>query len=260
MNEILDYLNGKKSIDGYTARNTSNSTYRRQKLVDKNQDADKLNMVRDKIMTLSVLNKMALFMIKLVNLLMKARVAVVFVSYGSGDKNSITRKDGCLFNQIPPAIFDKNVDSFKPFRDLFGLDHVKARFKNPCYMDFLADDAALMFLTFTKINGTSIVKRPSLMYNEEAMLRKYTSDQKERYQCFSEMVDINSSWGDLVIITPDLEVPVQNYLLYLEGSAHMISHFNHIGGITSHNFDRNQYSKVNTLDFLFILYKYSCTQ
>ena len=117
MAEQLDYLNGRKSLGGYAARNTAGKLSKNQRRLE--NVGQRENFARDKITTLAALNKMALFMIKIVNKLMEAKIAVVFVSFGSGALNSITRKDGCLFNQIPPALFNKQVDTYKPFQEVF---------------------------------------------------------------------------------------------------------------------------------------------
>ena len=130
----MDYLNGRKSLGGYAARNTAQKMHGRQKsIVTDRDDQARVTMQRDKTTALSVLNKMALFMMKLVNRLMQARVAVVFVNYGSGGLNSITRRDGCLFNQIPPAIFNEEIESFKPIQEVFNLGQLQSRVENPRY-------------------------------------------------------------------------------------------------------------------------------
>ena len=247
----MDYLNGKKSINGYAARNTTQKLHTRQGLVDRTQDEDKLNATRDKISTLGSLNKMALFMIMLINKLAEARILVIFVSYGPGTLNSITRRDSCLFNRLPPSIFNKDVEAFHPFQKVFGLDAVKSRIQHPCYMDFMADESALTFLTFTKLQGNVAVKRPSKVYGLDSEIEKFTKAEQERYMCFSEMVDVNSSWGDLLVITNDKEVPAQNYLFSMEGSGHMVSHFNHIGNLVHHVFDRDTFDKVTNFTYIY---------
>ena len=184
-------------------------------------------------------------MIKLVNKLMQARVAVVFVTFGTGTLNSITRKDGCLFNQIPISLFNESVQAFKPIQDAFDLPKLKSESAAPTYMDALSENAALIFMSFAKQNGQISTKRPPTLFQDDKFNEKFTGQQKERYQCFSEQIDINTSWGDLVVITPDQELPVQNYLFQLEGSPHMISHFEHIGNLNNHLFDRPLFDRVS---------------
>jgi len=245
--EQLDFLNGKKSLEGYSSRNTGNQVFRRQRDLDTSEHSSQTtNMARDKIAALGSLNKMALFMMKIVNKLMQARVAVIFVSFGTGTLNSITRKDGCLFNQIPTSLFNEKVQAFKPIQKAFDLPNLKSKSKAPTYLDALSENAALIFLTFAKQNGKVATKRPPDLFQDDSFNEKFTDQQKERYQCFSEQVDINSSWGDLVVITPDQELPIQNYLVHLEGSSHMISHYGHIGHLTSHVFNRPLFDRVST--------------
>ena len=232
-------------MEGFSARNTHDQLRRRQRNFDPTgHEPGRANFVRDKITTLSALNKMALFMIKIANKLMKAKIAVVFVSYGTGAMNSITRRDGCLFNRIPPSIFTPDVEAFKPFQQVFELPKLLRKSNHPTYMDALDENAAIICLTFTKQNGKVAVKRPSAMFKEETTRAKFTRYQQERYECFSEQVDINSSWGDLIVITPDQELPVQNYIVPMDGSNHMTSHFTHIGNLISHSFKRNIFDKV----------------
>ena len=241
----MDYLNGRKSLGGYAARNTAQKMHGRQKsIVTDRDDQARVTMQRDKTTALSVLNKMALFMMKLVNRLMQARVAVVFVNYGSGGLNSITRRDGCLFNQIPPAIFNEEIESFKPIQEVFNLGQLQSRVENPRYMDFLAENSALIFLTFTKQNGNVSTKRPSDVFHNKEKLNQYTQEQRERFQCFSESIDIVSSWSDLVIITSDQTIPVQDYLVSMEGSPHMTSHYNHIASLINNVHVRPTFGKV----------------
>ena len=242
---MLDYLNGRKSIGGYAARNTAQKLHGRQKNIATDQDQARVTMQRDKTTALSTLNKMALFMMKLVNRLMQARVAVVFVNYGTGGLNSITRRDGCLFNQIPPAIFNEDIESFKPIREVFNFNQLQSKVKNPRYMDILAENSALIFLTFTKQNGDVSTKRPSNVFHDLDEQKKFTQDQKERFECFSESIDIVSSWSDLVVITSDPTIPVQDYLVSMEGSPHLTSHYNHIASIINNVHSRSTFDKVS---------------
>ena len=267
--DIMDYMNGKKSFEGISARNTSKYTAKRQDRINKSNipagkstdiccynyiaekvyqtdiiNLDQKQLARDSSIALSAFNKTLMFQMEMVNRLQQAHIPVVFVEYGSGGVSSLLRSEGALFNQIPQTALEPNVAIFNPIQERFQLlaDHNRNKRR---YLDYLREDASLNFLTFKPRHGCKVVKRASDGHGKYPDEKIYSSDQLDRYRCFSEIVDINSNVADLVVIKNDPVFPVMDYLIPMEGSTHMISHYNHIANLIPHWHERQMFTKVS---------------
>ena len=184
--------------------------------------------------------------IELVNRLQQAHIPVVFVEYGSGGVSGLLRAEGALFNQLPATAFEPNVEVFHPIQKKFQLlaDHNRY---NKRYIDYLREDASLNFLVFKPRHGPKVIKRPSVGHSKYPDVKQYSKEELERYQCFSEIIDINSNVADLIVIKNDPVFPILDYLVPMEGSTHMISHFNHIGNLITHWHERQMFTKVSLI-------------
>ena len=122
------------------------------------------------------------------------------------------------------------------------------------YIDYLNEDASLNYLIFKPRHGKNIIKRPSDHHKKSPDEQKYSTEAIERYGCFSEQVDLNSNLADLLVIKNDPEIPIMDYLVVLQGSPLMTSHFNHIANVLPHWHSRDTYDKVSTVKFVKIVH------
>ena len=196
-------------------------------------------------MALSIFNKTLMIQMKLVNKLQEGQIAVVFVNYGTGGISAVLRSEGALFNEIPPTIFEPNVEMFAAIQDFFGLKKHHAQTKRR-YIDYLHDDSSLNYMVFKPRNGRNVTKRPS-QFHKKWPGSEYSAAEQERYLCFSESIDINSNFADFIVVKNDPVFPVMDYLVALEGSPHMISHFNHVGNLIPQWYQRQMFDKVKSL-------------
>ena len=105
LDSMLDYLNGKKSFEGISARNTVRSIHKRQKEITKaGVDPNRTKVARDKSIALASFNKTLMLQIKLVNRLRQARITVVWVHFGTGGASGTLRQEAALFNDIPKEL------------------------------------------------------------------------------------------------------------------------------------------------------------
>ena len=242
LNEELAILNGKKSLAGLSARNTHQSAPRRQRMISESKIQNQ-QAARDSALALSAFNKMVMQQIRIVNRLQEANVAVIFVALGSSTFSAYTRKDGVLFNKIPPALLQPNMPTFETMQKFFGL--LEAQNSNKTrYIDYLNVDASLNVITLKPRHGKAVAKRPSTILNKWPSPDDYNEDQIERFKCFSESVDINVGGADLIVIKNDMEVPIMNYLVQLEGSPQTASHLAHLGNLIPNWFERPMCDKV----------------
>ena len=242
----LAYLNGKKSFNGVSARNTHASIPARQRRITSSTNAaDNLNakMRREMSIALSATNKTLLLQIQLANRLNQGRISLVFINFGTGGISSTLRAEGGLFNKIPEPMFEPNVVFFKAIQQHFGLlespNNAKRR-----YIDFLEESTSLNFLVFKPRSGRDIIKRPSDAHKKWPSEKDHSKVELERYRCFSEIVDKNSNVGNLIVIKNDKDIPIMDYLVTMQGSPMMTSHFNHIGNVIPHWHQREIFTKV----------------
>ena len=247
LNNQLDYLNGKKSFGGISARNTHQQMAKKQRiLAGSNIEGSRLREARDSSAALASLNKMVLQQIKIVNRLQQGRIAVCYVCLGSSTFSTTLRKEAGLFNPLPPTVFEPNIANFKELQAHFGFLETENS-KKKRYIDFLDPEASLNILTFKPRPGKFTTKRPSNATKKFPSEEDYTSEELERYQCFSEVVDLVGSTADLVVAKNEPEQPILNYVVQMEGSAHTLSHLTHIGNLTVHWYERFLFDKVSNI-------------
>ena len=199
-------------------------------------------------MALSAFNKTLMLQIQLINKLQQAHIAVVFINYGTGGVSGLLRAEGALFNEVPRTLFEPNIEMFSAIQEQFDFKQALADGKKR-YIDFISDDASVNFLTFKIRNGKNLTKRPSQFHKKWPSEEKFSLEERERYRCFSEIVDINSTFADLIVIKNDPIFPVMDYLVPLEGSPQMISHFALVGNFVPHWENREMFDKVGDLTF-----------
>ena len=200
---------------------------------------------RDTAIALGAFNKTLMLQIQMVNRLHQGHVPIVFVEYGSGGASAMLRMEGALFNHIPPTMLQTNIEMFHGIQEHFQLLS-EANAGKTKYLDYLREDSSLNFLTFKPRHGKSVVKRPSMFHNKYPDERVYSTEELERYRCFSEVIDINSNVAGLLVIKNDPVFPVLEYLVPMEGSTQLISHYNHIGNLSPHWYEREMFTKVNS--------------
>ena len=249
----IDYLNGKKSFEGLSARNTGRYICRKQREIttatNGRNDADARKR-RDKSIALGAFNKSIMLQIQLVNKMQQGRIAVIFLNFGSGGISATLRNDAALFNPIPKAMFEPKITFFHPLQDHFDLI-TNGALGRTRYIDYLHEDASLNYLIFKQKHGKQIIKRPSDHHKKWPSDQSYSKDALERYRAFSENVDLNTNMADLVVIKNDAEHPIMDYLVYMQGSPVMTSHFAQVAGLTPHWFKRETFDKVSGLHLSF---------
>ena len=249
LDDQLAILNGKKSYGGLSARNTHQAVPRRQRVISqKNENgplpANRVSAARDSSLALGAFNKMIMQQIRIVNRLQQGNVAVIFVALGTNTFGSYLRKEGVLFNKIPPAIFEPNIQLFETMQNHFGLLEAQNRNKTR-YIDFLDQAASINVVTFKPRHGKFVTKRPSQFHNKWPSDTAFTQLELERHRCFSEMVDMIAGGADLLVIKNDEEIPIMDYLVQTEGSMYTASHLAHLGTLNPHWSEREMFTKVN---------------
>ena len=246
LDQQMRLLNGLDSFDGLSSRNTSRFTAARQRditrMVDGVENED-TRRKRDKSIALAAFNKTEMLRIKIANKFGEGRIAVFNVEFGTGGISATARAEGAFFNSIPKPMFEPNILPFHAIQNHFDLVNQGKNGKTR-YIDFLDEDVSLNFLVFKPRQGKQVIKRPSEHHKKWPSAAEYSEAERERYECFSEGVDINSNMADLIVVKKDWVMPIMDYLVVLQGSTNMISHLNHIGNLIPHWFKRNMFDEV----------------
>ena len=185
------------------------------------------------------LDKTALTMIRLVNRLIQARCGVVFVTSGTGLFNADTRRNSCLLSELPHAILQHPLH-FKQVIDHFRLNTVEK--PHPRYVDYLDDRAAIFQMTLKPLRGKHAFRRTAAA-GIQPNPSKYTEEQCRRYQRFSNGIDICTNMASWVVIRKDENLPATEYLVALEGSPEMWSHWAHVSNMVEDFFKRQTYDR-----------------
>ena len=247
LNLMLDYLNGRKHIPGsdLSARNTYGATVRsqRQITIDLNEGHGYLpeDVRREQNRAYHALDKTALTMIRLVNRLNQARCGVIFITSGTGLFNADARRNMCLLAEIPHAVL-KNRQHFKQVVDHFQLKNCQR--DNPRYIDYLDEGAAIFQMTLKPLRGEHAFNRTNankVLPSEET----YTNEQCRMYERVSNGVDICTNMASWLVFRKDEHMPATEYILALEGSAEMWSHWAHVGNVIEDYFERNAFGPDN---------------
>ena len=244
---MVDYLNGRKFIPGsdLSARNTTGATVRSQKQITKDIDGGHGNLPedvrREQNRAYHALDKTALTMIRLANRLNQARCGVVFVTSGTGMFNCDARRNMCLLAEIPHAIMQDR-QHFKQVVDHFQLKNCQKQ--NPRYVDYLEDGTAIFQMTLKPLRGKQAFHRTSA----DKVLpddRTYTDDQCRMYQRVSNGVDICTNMASWLVFRKDENMPASEYILALEGSPELWSHWAHVSNVIEDFYGRKAFDKNN---------------
>ena len=150
LDKMLDYMNGAITIGRISAKNTHNRGQQQQRNFSADQEKDK-QAHRNAIWHLSLLDKVMLHKINLVNFTDTFGVQVIFLSTGTGPVSADVRKTAALQAPIPAALLQATVERFHAVQEHFKLlDTGKAR---PRYADFLHEEAIIFHLTFKPQQG-----------------------------------------------------------------------------------------------------------
>ena len=245
LNLMIDYLNGRKFIPGsdLCARNTFGATVRSQKQITRDIDAGKGTLPedvrREQNRAYHSLDKTNLTMIMMANRMHQARVGIVFVTSGTGMFSSDLRKNMCLTAEIPHAIL-KDRKHFKQLVDHFQLKSCQK--PTPRYIDYLNDGAAIFLMTIKKMNGQHAFRRTSAAKIHPCD-DYYTEEQVRLYQKASNGVDICTNLASWVVLRKDEHLPAVEYMVALEGSAEMWSHWAHVTNLVEDYFERPAFGK-----------------
>lgn len=178
-------------------------------------------------------------MILLVNRLIQARVGVVFVTSGTGFFNCDSRRNSCLLAEIPHAIMQDRLH-FKQVVEHFKLNTVEK--PHPRYVDYLDDRAAIFQMTLKPLRGKQAFRRTAAA-KVQPSTQSFTETQRRRYQRYSNGIDICTNMASWVVIRKDENVPALEYMLALEGSPEMWSHWAHISNMVEDFFKRQTYDR-----------------
>ena len=185
------------------------------------------------------LDKNALTMIMMANRFAQARCGIVYVTSGTGTFSCDAREHACLLSEIPHAIV-KNRQHFKQLVDHFQLKKINK--PTPRYIDYLDDDAAIFQMTLKPLRGQQAFRRTSA-----AKVHPNADDSTERqrriYQRVSNGIDICTNHASWLVYRKDENLPALEYMLVLEGSPEMWSHWAHVSGMIEEFFGRFSFDK-----------------
>ena len=84
-------------------------------------------------------------------------------------------------------------------------------------MDFIDEGVGVNLITVKPQNGPSAFHRPTQFMNGLESI-DYTPDQRQLFFAKSESNDICTNMVDLITLRKDLQEPISNYVVMLEGS------------------------------------------
>ena len=242
---MVDYLNGRKFIPGsdLSARNTVGATVRSQKQITKDIDGGHGHLPedvrREQNRAYHALDKTALTMIRLANRLNQARCGVVFVTAGTGMFNCDARRNMCLLSEIPHAIL-KDRKHFQQVVEHFQLKNCQKT--HPRYVDYLEEGTAIFQMTLKPLRGKQAFRRTSadkVLPSDQI----YTDEQRRMYQIASNGVDICTNMASWLVFRKDENMPASEYILALEGSAELWSHWAHVSNVIEDFYERKAFDK-----------------
>ena len=143
------------------------------------------------------------------------KTAVFFITSGTGFFNCELRRTYGLQQFLPEALLDPKVTKFAALHKHFGL--LKTGKQRPRYMDFIDEGVGVNLITVKPQNGPSAFHRPTQFMNGLESI-DYTPDQRQLFFAKSESNDICTNMVDLITLRKDLQEPISNYVVMLEGS------------------------------------------
>ena len=197
------------------------------------------DVLREQNRALHTLDKTALTMIKMANRLSKAKVGLVFVTSGTGFFSADIRKNACLMTEIPHAIFTER-QHFQPIVDHFGLKNSKPR-----YIDYLDERTSIFLMTIKTHKGRHSIRRTSAdKIVPDSML--YTAEQRRLYQKTSNSIDICTNIASWVVLRKDERLPASEYMVALEGSVELWSHWAYLTNMCEDYYNRPIWNKESS--------------
>ena len=187
------------------------------------------------------LDKNALTMIMMANRFVQARCGIVYVTSGTGTFSCDARTHACLLAEIPHAIV-QNRQHFKQLIEHFKLKKINK--STPRYIDYLDDDAAIFHMTLKPLRGQHAFRRTSAAKIHPSS-DLYTEKQRRLYQRVSNGVDICTNQASWLVFRKDENLPAVEYILALEGSPEMWSHWAHVSNMIEDYYGRNSFNKKN---------------
>ena len=247
LDTMIDYLNGDRFIPGteFSARNTLSHLVKGQNIITgKIKDGIGLqtseDVRREQNRALHMLDKTALTMIKLANKMAEARVGVVYITSGTGFFNADVRRNACLLSEIPHAFF-KQRQHFQHVVDHFGLQK-----ERPRYMDYLDENTSIFMVTLKTHKGRHSIRRTSAA-SATPNPAKYTDEQRRFYQKTSNAVDICTNIASWMVLRKSESLPASEYVVALEGSPEVWSHWASMSNMCEDYFKRPLYNKDGTI-------------
>ena len=198
------------------------------------------DVLREQNRALHSLDKTALTMINLANRLYKAKVGLVFVTSGTGFFSADIRKNTCLMTEIPHAIFSRR-QHFQPIVDHFGIIESKPR-----YIDYLDEKTSIFLMTIKTHKGKHSIRRTSAN-NVKPDSMSYTAEQRRLYQKASNSIDICSNIASWVVLRRDERLPASEYVVALEGSVELWSHWAYLTNMCEDYYNRPIWKKDSFL-------------
>ena len=138
--------------------------------------------------------------------------------------------------EIPHAIFAGR-QHFQKLVDHFGLESSKPR-----YIDYLDTNTSIFLLTLKTHKGKHSIQRSSadkVTPDED----DYTSEQRRLYQKASNSIDICTNIASWVVLRKDERLPVSEYVVALEGSVELWSHWAYLSNMCEDYHNRPIYNK-----------------
>ena len=246
LNCMIDYLNGDRFIPNteVSARNTQGHLIKGQKIISKKiEDGIGIqtpeDVRREQNRALHTLDKTALTMIKLANKMAEAKVGVVFISSGTGFFNADVRRNACLLAEIPHAFF-KDRQHFQHV-----VNHFKLKKTKPRYIDYLDEETSIFHLTLRTHKGRHSIQRTSASLDSPDP-NTFTEEQCRLYQKASNSIDICTNVASWMVLRKNEALPVSEYVVALEGSPEIWSHWAHLTNMCEDFHQRNLYNKDGT--------------
>ena len=187
------------------------------------------------------LDKTILTMIMMANRFMQARCGIVFVTSGTGTFSVDAREHKCLLAEIPHAIVQDR-QHFKQLVEHFQLK--KCNKPTPRYIDYLDDGVAIFQMTLKPLRGKHAFERTSAAKTSPSR-EEFTERQCRIYQRVSNGIDICTNQASWLVFRKDENMPALEYILTLEGSPEMWSHWAHVGNVVEDYFERYSFNKKN---------------
>ena len=164
----------------------------------------------------------------------QAKCGIVWVTSGTGLFNVDVRANCGLLAELPHAMV-KDRKHFQTVTEHFQIRKCPKEF--PRYIDYLDEGTAIYHMTLKPLRGKQAIKRTTAD-NLTLDTNKYTAEQCRLYERASNSVDICTNLASWMVLRKDEHFPVLEYVLPLEGSAEMWSHWAHTSNMVEDLYKR----------------------